>query len=72
MLDRVLADRGGRLTGPGLALVADDGRRWTLGGPPHAEVAGTADDLVLWVLGRADGARLRPGDGRLPPLSEWR
>ncbi|MYT27955.1 MULTISPECIES: maleylpyruvate isomerase family mycothiol-dependent enzyme [unclassified Streptomyces] len=59
---------------PALELRDDDGRRWHTGrrGPDAggtaapAVVSGSARDLVGWLTGRADGARLDTHGGPLP------
>ncbi|MER6051558.1 maleylpyruvate isomerase family mycothiol-dependent enzyme [Streptomyces sp. BHT-5-2] len=59
---------------PALELRDDDGRRWHTGrrGPADGDatapvvVSGSARDLVGWLTGRADGARLDAHGGPLP------
>jgi uncharacterized protein (TIGR03085 family) len=45
----------------GLRLVDEDGRAWTTGAGPQVEVSGPVPELVLWLAGRMDVARVTIG-----------
>jgi uncharacterized protein (TIGR03083 family) len=42
----------------GVRLVADDGRTWSTGAGPQVEVSGPVPELVLWLAGRMNVARV--------------
>ena len=53
-------------------LVAEDtGARWTFGEAPGITVRAPLPDLVAWVTGRGDGARLQTSGGALPRVPAW-
>jgi maleylpyruvate isomerase len=72
LVEALFKRRHRELSAAGVGLTwraADTGSTWTTGEGP--EVTGTAADVVWWLLGRGDGARLRCSGGQLPELGRW-